>query len=586
MESRTAPTTGAPGRHRGESSPKKRSLARKYSIFTSLLLSYVVFVVVAHDVWAHRFDAAKSTALVIMTAVVAGAIAKYTNHLLARPLLYLQEGITAVREGRLEPIRVSRTGDEIEYVGESFNAMIADLADSRAKLEQYKTSLEELVRQRTRALEEVSHKALAASQAKSEFLANMSHELRTPMSGVLGMIDIVLDSALEADQREHLLTAKECANALLTLLNDILDLSKIEAGKMDIERVPIELPGLMRECVKALHVRAAQKGIELRTKISPGLPALIAGDPLRLRQILLNLISNAVKFTERGYVEVRASVGSASGDGDHDPELFIDVADTGPGIPAGKLSAIFEQFTQADGSISRRYGGTGLGLAITRRLVEMQGGSIAVESVENRGSTFRVRLPMQPIEEPARMAAGARSDADKLRAVPLARCSTVLVVEDNPVNHKVVAAILRKHGYRITTAAHGGEVIPALERDPAAIVLMDVQMPEVDGIEATRRLRSHPRWRDIPVIAMTAHAMNGDRERCIQAGMSAYVSKPINRARLIATIERLLGDDAGDWRSPLGEASGDLGRPAEKERQRRTWEADREAGASFAEFAR
>lgn len=567
-----------------ELSPKKRSLARKYSIFTSLLLSYVVFVVVAHDVWVHRFDAAKSTALVIMTAVVAGAIAKYTNRLLARPLLYLQEGITAVREGRLEPIRVSRTGDEIEFVGESFNAMIADLADSRAKLEQYKTSLEELVRHRTRALEEVSHKALAASQAKSEFLANMSHELRTPMSGVLGMIDIVLDSGLEADQREQLLTAKECANALLTLLNDILDLSKIEAGKMDIEKVPVELPVLVRECVKALHVRAAQKGIELRTKFTPGLPALIAGDPLRLRQILLNLISNAVKFTERGYVEVRASIGSASGD--HDPELFIDVTDTGPGIPAGKLSAIFEQFTQADGSISRRYGGTGLGLAITRRLVEMQGGSIAVESVEDRGSTFRVRLPMQPIEGPARMAVGAQSDAERSRAVPLARCSTVLVVEDNPVNHKVVAAMLRKHGFRITSAAHGGEVIPALERDPAAIVLMDVQMPEVDGIEATRRLRSHPRWRDIPVIAMTAHAMSGDRERCIQAGMNAYVSKPINRARLIATIEKLLGDDAGDWRSPLGEASPDLGRPAEKEPQSRTWEADCEAGATFAEIAR
>jgi CheY-like chemotaxis protein len=225
-------------------------------------------------------------------------------------------------------------------------------------------------------------------------------------------------------------------------------------------------------------------------------------------------------------------------------------------------------------------------LAITRRLVEMQGGSIAVESVEGRGSTFRVRLPMRAIEEPARMAGGAQSDADKLCAVPLGRCSTVLVVEDNPVNHKVVAAMLRKHGYRVTTAAHGGEVIPALERDPAAVVLMDIQMPEVDGIEATQRLRSHPRWRDIPVIAMTAHAMSGDRERCIEAGMNAYVSKPINRAQLIATIEKLLSDDAGDWRSRLAAASPDLGRPAEKEPQRRTWEADREAGATFAGLAR
>ncbi len=523
-----------PGRRTG-----LRSLSQKYSLFTALLLSYVIFIFLAYDFWADNFNPVKATALAGAALLIAGAISRFTNRLLGRPLTMLREGITAVRHGRLEPIGVSRTGDEIEFLGESFNSMIRALAHSQTEIQQYQESLEGRIRQRTEALESASRKALAANRAKSEFLANMSHELRTPMSGVLGMLDIVIESKLDSEQRENLLMAKGCAITLLALLNDILDLSKIEAGKMVLEEIPYDIGGVAADCLRTLAPKAEAKGIELRISVDRDLPSRIAGDPLRIRQILTNLLSNAVKFTDSGWVEIRVLRNTKQ-------EVLVEVEDTGAGIPPEKVSAIFEEFTQADGSISRRFGGTGLGLAITRRLVEMQGGKITVESEMGHGSTFRVVLPtksMAAAEADKDAPAGASGDdgSDDRAAAPK---TTILVVEDNHINQKVVGAMLRRNGYQVAFADHGGEVLGALDGSGVSLVLMDVQMPVVDGLEATRIIRGDHRFSSLPIIAMTARAMNGDRDLCLKTGMDGYISKPVNRTQLLAVVEKHLIDRA------------------------------------------
>jgi signal transduction histidine kinase/CheY-like chemotaxis protein len=528
--------------HGSEASGRRRlrSLSAKYSVFTAFLLAYVVFLFIAFDAWAGSFHPVKTILLCVAVLLIAGAVAKFTNRVLGRPLEYLRRGIEDVSEGRLSRIHVSPTGDEIEFLGRQFNAMIEALERSRAEVRRYQESLEERIRERTAALEKATEQALAASKAKSEFLANMSHELRTPMTGVLGMIDIVLDGRLDSEQREQLLTAKNCAVSLLALLNDILDLSKIEAGRMILEEVPFDLKQAIGESVEAVRPRAHAKQLELRTQIEPEAPSWIVGDPLRWRQILQNLLGNAVKFTLAGWVEVRVKVAARP----EWPALVVEVADSGVGIPPEKLEAIFDEFTQADGSISRRFGGTGLGLAITKKLVTMMGGEITVTSTPGQGSTFRVTVPCRPVSLLRRPEPGRGEGASRGSAEPETPRATVLIAEDNPVNQKIVAAILRRHGYRVETANHGAEALEILSRVPIDLALMDVQMPVIDGLEATRRIRSDPRWKDLPVIALTAHAMAGDRDRCLAAGMNDYITKPVNRSQLVAVVERYLAKAA------------------------------------------
>jgi two-component system, sensor histidine kinase len=526
---------------------KYRSISSSFSIFTGVLLLWVVGVTLWWDIRQHTFDWTKGVVLCGVVAITAAAISHFTIRLLARPLALLEAGITSVRKGQLKPIQVSRTGDEIEYLGESFNRMIEALAASQEEIRLHRELLEDRIHQRTEELERAMHGALNASQAKSEFLANMSHELRTPMNGLLGMLDLALDGGVSGEQKDQLETAQRCAYSLLALLNDILDLSKIEAGKMMLEKIPFDARAVVEDCVKSQAAKAGQKRIDLRFEADPGPQPALLGDPLRVRQIVANLLSNAIKFTDYGKVLVKLELSPSR---DNRVTATLQVTDTGPGIPSDKLATIFEKFTQADGSITRKYGGTGLGLAITRRLVEIHGGEVHVDSKVGKGSTFRVTLPCEvaPAAVTDTQPAQQEIRGEPLRPSPTAR---LLLVEDNLVNQKVVLAILRKKGYHIDVANDGREALTKLaaatSETPYDLVLMDVQMPVLDGLEATRLIRLEARWDRLPVVAMTAHAMNGDRERCLQSGMNAYISKPVQPAHLIATIERQLA--SGDRHS-------------------------------------
>ena len=323
--------------------PKKpatfNSLASKFSIFTAILLSWVVLVMALWDIREHTFTLAKGATLLAVVVLTAGLISRFTIRVLARPLTLLQEGITAVRPGKFETIQVSSTNDEIQSLGESFNRMILELAASHQEIRTHQDLLEERIRQRTQDLQKATRTAVAASQAKSEFLANISHELRTPMNGLLGMLDVVLDSSLDSEQKEQLEVAQRSAYSLLALLNDILDLSKIEACKMMIETIPYDLQTVLEDCVMSFQARAHQKKITLRFAVDPSTPRKVVGDPLRVRQIAANLLSNAVKFTDRGGVTLSVNAAVAAEGKVH---VKIEVRDTGMGIEASKLLAIFE----------------------------------------------------------------------------------------------------------------------------------------------------------------------------------------------------------------------------------------------------
>ena len=425
---------------------------------------------------------------------------------------------------------------ELSYKNE---ALIKDITSASVNLEQLNTNLkDEILHGKKIQLElnQAKEKAEQMSQAKGEFLANMSHEIRTPMNGVIGTLQLLEDTEMNGEQKGFVATAYKSADALLAILNDILDLSKIEAGKLSFENIVFDFEGVAKDIVVLHSLKAEQQSVSLLLQVDDALPEYLLGDPTRLRQVIVNLVSNALKFTKQGEVKVCIDVVNKDS---HSVDIKVIVSDTGIGIPRSALDTLFNAFTQADGSTTRKYGGTGLGLAIVSQLVELMGGSLGVNSVEGEGSDFWFTANFKCTDKKIESTKDVVSDYDNLLFD-----AKVLLVEDNPINLMVAQKMLEKVGLKPSLANNGIEALEQLNNQSFDLVLMDCQMPEMDGFDATREIRQLDikalNKKPLPIVAMTANVMSGDRERCLEVGMDDYIGKPVRRDELASILKRWL----------------------------------------------
>ena len=493
-----------------------------------------------------------SAVILISALILAYLLASRLQNMITQPIVSLAGTMQKISTMNDYSLRVvNENSDETGQLIDGFNEMLGQIESRDTELERQRDTLESTVDVRTEELRQIvadlevaRDAAEAASRSKSEFLANMSHEIRTPMNGVLGMTELLMGTALGEKQRKFAQTIHQSGTSLLAIINDILDFSKIEAGKIELEKISFNLHELVRDAVELSMTSADLKGVRLHLSIDEAVPQVVSGDPLRVRQVLLNLVSNAVKFTDQGEVVVTVSVRERTHD---DLMLCFSVRDSGVGINPRLMVKIFEGFTQADGSMTRKYGGTGLGLTIARQLAEMMGGDITVESTPGVGSCFCFNgrfgfaIAAEPVVAVPEQNESAEFTAGGWRGA-------ILLVEDNPVNQYVGREMLECLGFQVTVADNGRAALDCLARDRFALVLMDCQMPELDGYSATRILREQekellagegPGCRQV-VIALTGHAGAEDRQICMDAGMDDYLSKPFSIKQLDSMLSRWL----------------------------------------------